>query len=240
MIDRLMGILSRLKNAQYSIRDIYSKCRSLFDRVIEHPTVKGILDKVDAALANVTFLIPIIFIAISALLVWKGKKLFPILRFFAVLAAGMAGGVLVVTPVIRIIFPTVSSLVVGLAVGILLAIFSKFTYYFVAMCGIVYVAHYYCYVGRIPFIPAGKLVIGLAIGLALFLVFVLLRSYMEKMLPAAAGGFLVAYSVCTFWYNFAALSIFGGRRLFAYGAVMVVFAILGLVFQKQKRRRYAK
>ena len=236
-----LEFLKALGLAKYSIPELFDMCRLFISTVMADGyilTVTGFIwDNLSAFLVYV----PIGIIAISLLVNLLGKRIFPVLRFVSFFAAGFFLGIYFLSP---LIIPSLNGMpvwVIGIVVGTLVAVLSKYLYFGVLAVGAAYSVYILTARIFIDFnisVPiSGVILISALVAVALTVLVFLFRSYVEMAATALLGGLGICLAV-KIWWDYTALPIFTGIEFLPTLIVTLLFGVLGFIVQYKTRERY--
>ena len=153
-----------------------------------------------------------LYVAIAAAVVvlligLYGQRLFGLIRWSIVFAAGFLAGAGVLTPMLKVYAPAANPLLIGVLCGLVLAVLSKFIYNAVFMAIIGFDVYNICF--NALFFPIlenytkGNMIISMGVALACIVLALILRKYAEMAITAGLVGFAIPIVVNRFVYDFA-------------------------------------
>lgn len=186
-------------------------------------------------------LLPYIFIFLSLIVAFFGKKILGILKFLAIFVTGFIFGAYFITPVFADLI-SVPSWVWGLVIGIVAAVLYRFVYYTLYGVSMVYIVYVLCYTGftlsPLAENSSSRAVICLGIALVVALILYVLMRYIEMMGTAILGGYLVYLTVDLMLVDFDSLEFISAAPWVAPLVIIFVVALPGFMVQFKTRKRY--
>ena len=193
------------------------------------------------ALAPAMDTLPYIFILLSLIIAFFGKKLLGILKFLGLFLTGFIFGAYFITPLFDDLI-NVPSWVWGLVIGIVAAVLYRFVYYLVYGVSLVYIVYVLCYTGFTFSAPAdhstSRAVICLGIALVVALILYILMRYVEMMGTATLGAYLVYFTIDSMLFDFDSLEFLGATPWVAPFIITFVIALPAFMVQFKTRKRY--
>ena len=192
---------------------------------------RDMLNAIDVAL-------PYIVLIASLIIGFFGKRLFPYIRSIIFFGAGFVGGMLFCAPFVQQYIPAIPQLAVGIALGLLLAVLSRFVYnvLYVGAAGLG--AFALCFYPLIPQLAAythNNLPVCIAVGVVVALIVLLLRKYIEMVATASVSAWLFAF-VTTLIFDYP--SYFPVDRAISMAVVEGALAVTMVIYQYKTRIRY--
>lgn len=233
--------LTCVREAQFTFTGLRDWIVSLFTSVRQTEVISGCIDTVLSYIATVQWLVPWVLIALSAVLCLFGKRLMALVRFLGCFVLGFVGGVNYLAPLIRQAVE-IPAWVVGIVIGVVAAVLSKYLYYLLVAVGCGYSMYILCYRGEaLPFLTqytAGNMVACLVVmAVTLILLFVLLR-FVEMAATAAAGSALILLTVSRMLFNYLEVAFIAENPALWNGVFIAVLALIGFAVQVKTRKRY--
>jgi hypothetical protein len=228
-----------LFHGEVTFKQIGEMIGKMFSELVGHSYFlelnKGIMSYVQS------FVLPILaaLAVLSLVFALFGRKLLPIARFLGFFALGFLVGVSLIAPILTAASFNVMPLIIGLIMGVLLAVFSKFLYILIYIVAFAY-SSYMIFMGgqllpeSVVSFTKGNMVISLfAVCITVVLV-VILKKPVEIIGTSILGGYLFSLSVDGILYK-----AFAVERIAVLSVIlMVVVALLGFI--KQVRTKKSK
>ena len=238
-MDLIKNLLSSLINAEYDlggIRELFGKLSAKF---IGNADIAALWDKFLALITPYATIVPIVMIALCAVVLFFGKKLLPLLRFLAFVVVGYGAGVIVVSPLINKFF-ALPSFVSGIVIAIVAGVLSKVFYYLAVVAGTAYLAYMVTYTGKyvpqVTSFTAGNQIVCIAVAVVAVILVLLLLKYFEMAGTAFIGAMFISKWVTANYIDYAALVPF--NPVIVELAVVAVIALIGFIVQVKTRTRY--
>lgn len=235
-----LSLVNSVVNAEISIPDCISAVMILFNYVFSDPNIVTVNEFIRLSISVVEPYLPFIYIGLSLLLVFLGKRMFALPRFLAFLWLGFLLGTYYLSPLVLSVLPDMPAWIIGVVVGIIAAVLSKFIY-FVAYAAVVaypvYQLSFSLFLVDVLTPEGGRYWVALAIALVVVVIFFLLRKFIEMLGTAALGGFFIAESIRMLW-DYTTLDFLNGIEWVGTLAITVVIALIGFIVQVKTRERY--
>ena len=235
-----LSLVNSVVNAEISIPDCISAVMILFNYVFSDPNIVSVNEFIRLAISVVEPYLPFIYIGLSIFLVFLGKRMFALPRFLAFLWLGFLLGTYYLSPLVLSVLPDMPAWIIGVVVGIIAAVLSKFIY-FVAYAAVVaypvYQLSFSLFLVDVLTPEGGRYWVALAIALVVVVIFFLLRKFIEMLGTAALGGFFIAESIRMLW-DYTTLDFLNGIEWVGTLAITVVIALIGFIVQVKTRERY--
>ena len=233
--------LTCVREAQFTFSGLRDWIVSLFVAVRQTDVIAGCIDQVLSYIASVQWLVPWVLIALSAVLCLFGKRLMALVRFLGCFVLAFVAGVYYLAPLLPEAVE-IPSWVIGLVVGVVAAVLSKFLYYALVAVGCGYGMYILCYRGELlPFLTQynkGNMVACIvAMAVTLILLFVLFR-FVEMAATAAVGSALILLTVSRMLFNYFEVPFIAANPVVWNGVFLAVLALLGFAVQVRTRKRY--
>ncbi len=230
-----------VKNAEFGLDGIISGINTFFDNLYANTHIATLHDYLLTHLAAVLPYIPYIILGVCALVLFVGKRLFPLLRFLAFFGVGFILGVYYLSPLVLEHAPTLPTWVIGAVGGIVAAVMAKLLYWLTLIAVVGYGTYMFCFTGTlIPTLTAhtqGNYLVSLVAAAVLVLIVLLLLKYIEMVGTAMLGGFGIA-TVIRGWYDYTTISVFVGKEWLGVLAVTLVIALVGFAVQFKHRETF--
>ena len=233
-------LFAKISTASFSFGDIGTAVRDFFATMLAEEHFGRLLGIMNGYLESVAAYIPFVLLALYALLVLFGKKLFPLVRFLAFFSVGFALGVYFLSGLVLGMIPTMPTWVIGVVIGIVAGVLSKLLYILAYIAAGAYSVYFVCYTALIPAlegVTGGNMTTSVVVAGVAVILLLVLRKYVEMLGTAMLGGFGIATVVRT-WYDFTTISVFVGREWLGMLAATLVIALVGFVIQFKTRTRY--
>lgn len=230
-----------LINAEYDFSAIGDWVKSIFDHVAASATISDIWAAVTAFFSVVpAVLVSSLFLVLSLVEVFFGKRLLGLQKFLGCFAVGFAVSAAYLPDVLPESI-AVSPLIVGLVVGIVAALLCKLVYNlaYIAAVGLgVYVMCMGGYVlpEAVSGFTKGNMMISLVVVVVAVIVALILRKLIEMAGTATLGGFLAWLCIEDIVYELGFTPTEHSAAVFKL-AVIIVLAVLGLLVQFKTRKR---
>lgn len=242
MIEKIKALLINIKNAAYSLEDIWDVFADRVNVAFHSSDMIGIWESLLGILKPFFTFLPFVFLALAAVELLFGKKLLGIQKFLFFAFAGFVGGVVFVAPLLSGVLP-LPSYISGAVIAILAAVISRYLYLF-SLAGLVaYGTYYVCYAGKISFIASmtqGNLLIGVAAGVVAMIIVFIFRKFFERVGTSFLGAFLITYIIKkagTGGLGFDYVAKFGWGNILNI-VILVVLTLVGFIVQHKTRARY--
>ena len=230
-----------VKNAEFGLDSTINGINNFIAGVLESTHVAVLRDYLATHLSAVLPYIPYVLLAIYAVVLFGGKRLFPFLRFLVFFGVGFVLGVYYLSPLVLVPLPTLPTWVIGLVAGIVASVMAKLLYWLVIIAVVGYGAYMFCFTGTL--IPAltvytqGNYLVSLAVAAVLVILVFILLKYIEMIGTAMLGGFGIATFIRTL-YDYTTISVFVGREWLGVLVVTVVIALIGFTVQFKHRETF--
>lgn len=212
----------------------------LFDNVIADPSIAPYVEPFMDFIEPLALFFGILLVGLCLAVGFFGQRMFGFIRWALVFIVGFVAGAGLLAPIVKLLAPAINGLMVGVAVGLILAVLSRFIYNIVFIAVIGFDVYNICYSAL--FIPAlanfsqGDMVKSIAVAVVCVLIALILRKYLEMIITAGIGGIGLAFAIDTklFTYtNFLPLDA-------TLGAIILgsVVALVMLVYQYKNRVRF--
>lgn len=181
----------------------------LMGNVLADPSIAPAAEFLEDFTAPLGLFIGIVLFAVLLGVGFFGQRMFGFIRWSLVFVVGFVLGTGLVAPILQFFAPAISGLWVGVAVGLILAVLSRFIYNIVFVAVIGFDGFNICFNALLfPGITAmtkGNYVTSLAVAFVLVIFALAIRKYFEMILTSAIGGIALAFVVKSYFYNYAAL-----------------------------------
>lgn len=245
----MQDFFANLMNASFDLAAIGAWISELYNSVVAHADIAAIID---TATSYVQMLHPAltagIYILLSLLVVFFGKKLLGVMKFFGFFAVGYGLGVFYLHAPIQTVLADVPSWVIGLVVGAVAALLCALLYLLTYLLGSTYVFYLILLTGAylpeaIAAVFKGNMVISIAVAAGLAVVVMLLRKWVEMLGTAMLGGWLTYLSInsllsATLGYGVEGIEAVAPYVTIIMWSVIGIFTLLGFIVQVRTRRRY--
>jgi hypothetical protein len=234
----ILAFFTSVINAAFDFQALGEFFGNLVAQFTGNADIAGIWDTVMGFIAPYATIVPIVVIALFAIVLFFGKKLLPVLRFLAFVIVGYGAGVIFVSPLINNIF-ALPSFVSGIVVAIVAGVLSKVLYYVLVVAGAAYVAYMVAFTGFVPQVASftqGNMVVSLVVAVVAVVLVLLLLKYIEMAGTAFLGAFYISEWVIGNYFDYTAVIPFDAA-LVKLIAVAVV-ALIGFIVQVKTRTRY--
>ena len=235
-----LTLVNAVINAEFSIPDIISAITILFTYMFSDPTIVWVNELIRGAIEVVVPYLPFVYIGLGALLALLGKRIFPLPRFLAFLWLGFMLGTYYLSPLVLSVLPEMPAWIIGVVVGVIAAVLSKFLYfiaYAVAVGYPIYVLCFSVFLVEAMTPVGGRYWVALAIALAIVVVAFLLRKFIEMLGTSRLGGFIIALSIKMLW-DYTTLDFLVGIEWVGVLAITALVGLIGFIVQVKTRERY--
>lgn len=226
----------RLITADFSFAEIGESFNWLMSDIAASPHISDWWGAIMSSIADFEMLIPIVLLALGALILFAGKRLFLFLRCLAFFIAGFVFGVWFVSPYVLMAIPTMPTWFVGLVIGIVAAVLSRILYVLLYAIVPTYLLYMLFSGSTIPAFD-GMYYLGGIIALIGVISIFLLRKYIEMLGTAVLGGYIIAVVVRGL-YDYTVWSIFGGNAWLGMLIFAAILTPIGFFVQFKTRKRY--
>ena len=169
-----------------------------------------------------------------------GQRLFGLVRWLLVFAAGFVAGVVFAAPFIQDFAKSANSLLIGALCGLVLAVLSKTIYNIAYIGAIGYGVFTVCYNAMfIPFLEnytKGNAKISAVVAVAFVIIALLLRKYLEMILTAGLVGFGLPILVNKFVYCFTVFVPL--EPMYTICGIGLIFSAMMFIHQFRRRASY--
>ncbi len=228
-----------LINAEYDFKAIGEWFKSVYETISTNADISGLW----ASFTSILNMLPLIatgaiFLVLSLVEVFFGKKLLGIQKFLLCFAVGYTASVAYLAPLLPEGF-TIPSWIIGVVVGAVAALLFKLIYFLAYIVAAGYSVYIICMGGfylpeAVAPMVKGNMVIALAAGAVAIVLALIFKKLIEMAGTAALGGWFVWLSLIKL---FAGLNI----QLLDEGLIKIiviaVVALLGAIVQIKTRKR---
>jgi len=244
-----MEAINNLFNGTVTLESMWAWITGLYDSVKASADVANVLTTIEGYLAVLhPALIAGIFIALSLVVAFFGKKLLGLMKFLACFVIGYGVGVFYLTAPIQTVFADIQPWIIGLVVGFVAALLCAVIYFLVYFVGSAYVLFLLLYGGTVlpevvSGIFAGNFVVSIAVAAGVAVVLLLLRKWIEMLGTAVLGGWLTYLSVgslltALMGYGFEGIEAIAPYLTIVMWVIIAVVALPAFAVQVRTRRRY--
>lgn len=212
----------------------------LFDTVIADPSIAPYVEPFMDFIEPLSFFFGIALAALCLLMGLFGQRMFGFIRWALVFVVGFVAGAGLLAPIVQKFAPAINALMVGLAVGLILAVLSRFIYNVVFVAVIGFDTYNICYSAL--FIPAlesfskGDMVKSIAVAVICVIIALILRKYLEMIVTAGIGGIGLAFAIDTKLFTYTNfLPLDATLCAIIFGSVIT---LVMLVYQFKNRIRF--
>ena len=233
---------NELFHGEVTFAEMGDMLSGIFTDLVGHEQFLNILNYLKAQI--VSFIIPALLVGMlgAFILAFFGRKLLPVVKPLFFLLLGFTVGVSVVSPLLTSIGFEIYPWIIGLIIGVILMIFSKYLYIALYVVAFAYSAYMIFMGGQllpetvVSFTKDNMIFSLCAVCITIVLVF-LLRKLIETIGTAALGGYLVALSL-----EGVLFELFGIGKITAVTVIITVLVgLIGAVRQlRGKRSKKAK
>ncbi len=236
----IMSVFYTVIDAGLSFSELISVVSAFVLGVFADPNIVAIKDLIYTTLDPIMLYVPFVFLAIYIIMAIFGKKLFSLIRFIIFFGAGFLLGIHLLAPIILPVFEILPPWLIGVVVGVVAAVLSKFLYYIVFAVAVgypMYVLSFRTILEGVMTVEGGKHWVALLIAAVVVVVAFLLRKYIEMLGTSLLAGWGLAETVRV-WWDFTDLEMFGGIEWIGVVAVSALVGIIGFIIQFKTRERY--
>lgn len=209
---------------------------SIFDAVMKEASIAPFVGKVNEFIATLGFAFPIILIALCLIVGIFGRRLVDLVRVVLLFSIGFVASVYWICPLLTPVVPEIPGYAVGLTVGLVAAVLSRLIYNAVYVGAIGFDTYNICFTGmmlvEITALTKGNMELCIGIAVAVAIVALLIRKYLEMLITAAAGGIGIAYFANQL-YDYAAS--FGADKTTTFIVVGSILALPMFIYQCRHR-----
>ncbi len=171
----------------------------IFYAVMSEPSIAPIIAYIDGFLGQWAMVVPFVLIALFITIGLFGRRMTNVIRYILFFVLGFFASVYWLVPLAQIYVPELPGYVVGLVIGIIASVLSRFIYDAVYISFIGFDVFNICY-GALVFVEVtaytkGNLILSLVIAAVFVIVALVIRKYLEMLVTALIGGIGVAYTV---------------------------------------------
>lgn len=193
-----------------------------------------------SAIASILPYLAVVFVALSLIETFFGKKLLTIQKVLGSFVVGFVLGVQYVSPIVDKVL-VIQPWITGLVVGAVALILYKLIYIVAVIACAGYPVYFICYTAAyLPevtgYTKGNMMYSGIAAAVAIVIVLLLLK-YVEILGTAVLGAYFTTLCIKTM-YDFTALEFLKGYESLSFYVVFGFIALLGFIFQFKTRRRY--
>lgn len=232
----MQGIIDSIIHPTVGYEAIFAAIGEFFNAFKSNPGVLGLWNSIVAAIGGALPYVHIITFAFCLLVAFFGKKIFSLLRFLSFLFIGYAVGVVTIAPLFVPIMPTLPDWAVGVVIGFISAIVSKFLYFITIAITSGYAVYLAFYLGFLGF-ATGNVIVSLLLAVGAVVLIFVLRQYIEMIITAALGGWGTALAI-TVWWDYTKLGFLVGIEWVGILIVAIIVGTLGFIVQFKTRERY--
>lgn len=226
--------------ARFDFATIGEYIKNTIDTLKANTAISSLWEAGLAALAAVLPYLAVVFLALSLVETFFGKKLIDLQKILASFVIGFVLGVQFISPLVDTVF-VLEPWIVGLVVGGVALVTYKVIYFLAVVACSGYPVYFVCYTAaylpEVTVYTKGNLMYSaIAAAVAIVLVLLLLK-YVEILGTAILGGYFSALCIRTM-YDFTTLEFLVGYETLSFYVVVGFIALLGFAFQFKTRRRY--
>ena len=210
----------------------------LYESVFKHENFLSLWNAVQNFLDNAGVFVAIGLLVLSVIELFLGKRLLTLQKFVFFLGVGFASGTSLVAPLISSAGMALAPWIVGIVIGIVAALFSRFLYLVVYIVAAGY-STYMIFMGgqllpdSLTSFTKGNMVISLVVVAVVVLLSLLFRKWIEILGTSALGGYLVALSVEDLLVDLAKVEL----NSTVFVVIFAACALVGLIVQAKTRKR---
>lgn len=240
-MERLIGLFNRLINVEYDLTTLIGKVKSVLSSIFtaDGSSTKGLIDMVKAMAGAFIAYLPMVLLALCAIELLFGKKLFGIQKFLGCFLAGYVFGVYFLADIVAS-FVTIQDYIVGAVLGLICAILCKI-FYLIGYVGVFgYLTYMLCFLGAIPVVGAytvNNLMFSAAAAVVVVIIALIFRKFIEMLGTAALGAYGIVSIVDKNFFDLGTLPL-GLQESTLKLAAIGVIALIGFIVQFKTRKRY--
>ena len=235
----MSGIIDAIINAKFGLAELFGSFKAMFEGAFQEGDVVALLEVVTNSLAAVLPYLPIILLALCAIVTLFGKKLFGLEKFLFIFTLGFVGGVLFLAPVLEQ-FVALPSYITGAVVGLVCAILCKIIYWLLYVAAFGYAAYFVCFTAAVLPVATvytqGNMIYSAIAAVVVIVLALLLRKLIEMLGTAALGAFGIVAIVDANFFDFANIG-FAEEGILKLAAIGVI-TLIGFIVQVKTRKRY--
>ena len=232
----MQGIINAIINPSVSFDEIFAAITGFLDAFVTNPGVLKLWDTIVSPMGSTLPFVHTLVLALCLAVAFFGKKMFSLLRFLSFLVLGYAVGLVIVAPILIPIMPTLPDWAVGLVIGFISAIVSKFLYFIVIAVAAGYAVYLALFRGLLGF-ASGNIIISLLIAVGAVVLIFQLRKYIEIIITSGLGAWAFAIAL-TVWWDYTKLGFLDGIEWLGIMIVTLVVGAFGFIVQFRMRERY--
>ena len=236
-----LDFLNAVKNAEFTFPGIWEWIKSIYNSVITESDFVGIWEFISDKYNSYLISASVIAVALGVIIAFVGERVAGFVKFSLFFVLGFSIGICYLSPVI----PEgveIKSWIVGLVVGIVAAVLYKYLYYVLLVSAVGYSVYYICYSGAylvsLTGMVQGKMVPSIIVAVIGVVLVLILNKWIERILTAALGGYLVAVAFNYGIYDYTSFSFLLGIEWVGILVVAAVIAIAGFAVQVKNRDVY--
>ena len=220
----MLAFIENLKNAAYGLDNLKNFAGRVYEIAFE------------GLIGQFSQYFPYAILALSAILLILGARMFPVLRFVGIAVLGYGLGCYLLAPVVTGVVTFIPAIVVGAVVALVAVLLRKPVYFAGLAAFIAYFVYAFTYAGKLFGLFAGDKMMALVVGAVAAILVIALHKFALMAGTAVIG----AVGVLNFLLGlFDFTTIFGNdhRTLVAYLALGVL-GVAATVFQFVTRKRW--
>lgn len=210
---------------------------SIFDSVMKEASMVPIVEAVTKFYNSLGPVIPIILTVLCLVVGFFGRRMTDVVRSVLLFAIGFVASIHWISPLIQDVIPAIPGYATGIAVGVFTAVMSRFIYNTVYVGAIGFDTYNICmnamFFTAITSATQGNMALSITVAVAVSLVAILIRQYLEMVITSVAGGIGVAF-FCTQIFG----SGFNPDMMPGIVVVGVLIAVPMFIYQFYNRIRY--
>jgi hypothetical protein len=218
---------------------MFNMFTTILDAVLKEASIAPYYAMYEGFVASLGQLFPFLLIALCFFVGMFGGRFSGIIRVVLLFSVGFIASVYWVAPFIGDFFPQIPALWVGLAAGVVAAVFSRLVYNLAYIGCISFDVYNICF-GALFFVELtsytqGNNQLSLMVAAGAVIIALFLRKYLEMLVTAAAGGIGVAFFVKPL---FDYTVYFEGEPMVPVVIVGSIIAIFLFIYQYRSRVYY--
>jgi len=226
--------LDTVKNGEFGFDKIFAFIADLWASIFANEHIIETMDWINSIIAVVVPYLPYILIALSAILLLFGKRLFGLLQFLTFFVVGYLLGVFYLTDLVVGFIPSIPAFAIGLAVGLVAAVLGRLLYIIAYIVCAGYSVYLVCISGMVLPEIAGNYMVALIVAAIAIVLALLLRKIIERLGTAFLGA-LGILTIVRSWYDFTALV--PGQEVLVFYVACGVLALIGFAVQQATRKK---
>ena len=241
MVTSFSDFISHLIGARFSFSFLWEFITDFYRTVTEDSNVTEMWSAIKDFASSFWGALPYILMVLGFVIVLFGKKMDGLIKFLGFFVIGFFLGIYFLVPVIPQEFP-IASWVIGLIVGVLSAILSKFLFVASYSIALLYSVYRLCYHGFFLDVQhefsTGKALTALAVAAIILVLTLVFFRFVEMLLFSALGAWFITSGFAIAIIDLGEIPKLGDKSWILEVSIIGIIAFLGFLFQLRTRRRY--